>query len=205
MSGRTLKYLLITIGAIGVITVSCAVNKSPQSASANSQDKWQQQYPQLFNNAGYAAVESRAYESQLTMLKNMPESWHELAGPVTNPFGIRDDILEYTLDTFKDNPKALAAAIAYAQYDYWTSYAGDKQLARGYYQKMGIVGWCITYFSSFNTRLQYSRQEADLLRNTSARAKHERDVEVNYLSPGIYGFGNLTDKQLADKCEQGNY
>ena len=128
-----------------------------------------------------------------------------IAGTVTNPLGIRDDMLGYTLATFKDKPRALSAAIAYAQYDYWIPLTYNKQSTRKYYQAMGYAIWCVDYFADFQTGLKYSRNLAKLLRDTPAREKHEHFIEANYLSPGIYGFGNLSDKELAQKCELGNY
>lgn len=205
LNRKNFYSLAILLVSIAAIASSCA---TPQNSSTNTSlntaaqnDKW----VQIFKNAGYTSKPSLNNESAIELIRNLPESMQAIAGTVTNPLGIRDDILEYTLATFKDNPKALSAAIAYAQYDYWISLAYNKQSARKYYQAMGYAIWCVDYFADFQTGLKYSRNLAKLLRDIPAREKHEHFVEANYLSPGIYGFGNLSDKELAQKCEQGNY
>ncbi len=205
LNRKNFYSLAILLVSIAAIASSCA---TPQNSSTNTSlntaaqnDKW----VQIFKNAGYTSKPSLNNESAIELIRNLPESMQVIAGTVTNPLGIRDDILEYTLATFKDNPKALSAAIAVAQYDYWGSFSGNRELARKFYQASIIPAWCISYFSDFKTGLAYSRTTSTLLRNTTARKQHQLFIEANYLSPGIYGFGNLSDKELAQKCEQGNY
>jgi hypothetical protein len=180
---------------------SCATTPTASTTTSISTTDW----VQVFKNAGYVPPPTAKNESAIELIRELPESMQELAGTVTNPLGIRDDILEYTLTTFKDNPKALDAAISYAHDNYWTFLAENKQNAREHIQAMVFSSWCISFYSNFAKRLEYTREVSKLLRNTKLRKKNIKQVESNYLSPGIYGFGNLSDKELAQKCEQGNY
>lgn len=203
------KYLsLLGLTLFTILTGSCAMTQHEQSSTnvtlsdTSTTNKW----GQVFKKAGYVPSPTAKNESAIGLIRVLPESMQEIAGTVTNPLGIRDDILEYTLKTFKDNPKALSAAITYAQYCtiiYFT--ATDKATIRNYASNIPIIGWCITHYSNFQNSLDYSRGLNVLMRNNKNRKTRMNYVETNYLSPGIYGFGNLSDKELAQKCEQGNY
>lgn len=83
------KLTIIGVIAAGVVAIGCATLGDANGDDTKvNQAKWQKKTPQLFNNAGYVGLTQTSPK-----VIDLPESIEELRGPITNPFGIRDDIL----------------------------------------------------------------------------------------------------------------
>ncbi len=105
---------LISVATVAIISLACA-SMSNQKEEKNIVDtqKWQAKAPQLFSNTGYKKL------IELDTVETLPtnKSRQQLIGTITNPFGIRDDILEYILLNIPEsNTRATIAAIKMAYY-----------------------------------------------------------------------------------------
>lgn len=155
--------------------------------------KWKHEAPRLFNNVGYADLVESAPRA-----KDMPESWIELRGTITNPFGIRDDLLEYILANVPEsNVRDTRALIKMVQYDqeiYYTNPSESDALLIA--SRADLANTCFS--GDIHKLLEIDK----LYRNTDARNKHMWAIDRKYFSWKVLGTGlSLADEKIA--CERG--
>ena len=188
----------VTIAVAALVVIACAnVSNSPNEPSLNQQ--WQHKSPQVFSNGGYSkliASQGKSYQYQ-----KESKSTEQLVGKITNPFGIRDDILTYTLDYFKGNESATIVAIKLAQSMTNLYLASNQKDARSYYDQMFVAGWCLWHVSTAQSKIEYTRTVEKYTNDTPAR-KEQSDKVDRLLSGGIYGYGNRTDNDLKNTCKE---
>lgn len=106
-----LKILIIIL--ILLICIILIYKYTHRSVDTSEKISWQKREPELFNNVGYSKLVESAPQ---IVNKNLSESELKLEGVITNPFGIRDDILEFIVANIpSNNESALRAAILSAQ------------------------------------------------------------------------------------------
>lgn len=97
------KILILSTITLAIV-VACAAmeTKSKESNSGpHTVTEWDQKYPKVFTNSGYQSLIEP--NTQLKSLQRLPESQQELIGTITNPFGIRDDVLDYILTNIPES------------------------------------------------------------------------------------------------------
>lgn len=199
------KYLkLLLIFAItGAIVVACAAmeTKSKESNSGpHTVAEWDQKYPQVFANAGYSGlIESSA---QLKSLHNSPESQQELIGTITNPFGIRDDILMLTLSIPESTPQLRVAIIKYSQI-----------INKMYYENINIearlklanqLSLSLTCARIAEGGYYWITQVNDMMRDTAERSLHLNKMDSTVFSWHVIGSGLSINEEIA-RCKNGSY
>lgn len=114
------KYSFLIAGIV-VLIVACASIANQNNAINDSNNKnWQAKAPLLFSSIGQA----RLIESASYLPESVQRSWK-----ITNPFGIRDDVLDYLLQAIPEsNNKARMFAIRMAAYDQAAMFASESQL-----------------------------------------------------------------------------
>ncbi|MBX9866713.1 MAG: hypothetical protein K2Y14_07330 [Burkholderiales bacterium] len=195
---KIISMAAITIAAI--VTIACANVSNPTDEPSSTQ-QWQKKYPQIFSNVGY----SKLIESQgkLSQYQNKSESTQELIGTITNQFGIRDDILNFTLNYFQSNESATYAAIRFLQNDMNVFMATNVDTAVLYQNKNTLYIHCLMNIIDVYTANKYVNKIEYLKTNTPARMLQENKIKT-YLNLKI--LGNTITTQNMDKiCEQGNY
>ena len=128
---------------ISIIAVSCAVvsNTNKSQKTITNYIDWESKAPELFNNAGY----SRLIESKnnLDNINNNKVQDQQYIGEVTNPFGIRDDVLDFIINYFPKNESAIYAAIRIEQYDRLIYEVSSEKEAIKLANKDEIPIWCL--------------------------------------------------------------
>ena len=205
------KYLkLLLIFAItGAIVVACAAmeTKGKESNSGpNTVPEWDQKYPKVFTNSGYQGlIESN---TQLEALQNLPESQQELIGTITNPFGIRDDILDYILTNIPEsNIKWRAAGIALAQtynvmYEFSTLPNEQRIIAAN---KNTLLSKCLLIFSNdFDTYYKFSKGMERLLNNSDKRKENINQIDQKVFGWHVIGSG-MNSEDENKYCNNGYF
>ncbi len=166
---------VLVVIAASIIAISCANlnnnTKTDTSITAKTTAQWKDKAPQLFANAGYGLVESNTTTNQ-----NISESQAELIGVITNPFGIRDDVLDYTLTKIPEsNIRARVSAIKMAYfYQKEIGVTDDKEL-NDLDNKAAAGIYCISL--SIQDSDSYIKGYDKLIRNTPARLAEQRRIE----------------------------
>lgn len=127
MKKRTIIGIIIIASSLLAYTTFGSTSGILQKNDNNPIDitKWQKKAPNLFNNVGHNSVT----ESCLIIRSDLSGSMVELQAGITNPFGIRDDILDFILDNIpKDNNQARLFAIKMAYYDRLALFASESQV-----------------------------------------------------------------------------
>jgi hypothetical protein len=167
----------IGIVAIAIVAIACAnLNNNSIVTSVNittqSIAKWQRKAPQLFSNVGY----SKLIESCTLLNKNMSESQAELLGIITNPFGIRDDILNYILTNIPEsNTRTRIAAIKMSYYDQQMIGVVDDKVINQLENKAGAGLYCMQLPMLEENKLIKGYDK--LLRNTPERLNEQNRIE----------------------------
>lgn len=182
-----------------VILFVMSRNQGHDLSQKNSQ--WQQKYPKLLNNAGYAKLIS----GNSMYKQKRDESEISLEGRITNAFGVRDDILDYILKTVpSNNESAIRAAIKLAQEDQLIYY-GDisESEALRLDSNENLIETCLaTYLPNNNQGLQLMSKMDKLMRNTKLRDKHMWDIDRKYFGWRVLSSGlNSADEDKA--CAEG--
>ena len=213
------KPTLVTICILVVIGAVCFSNSKLKDAvfginnsvSSNnvyspknidlSKINWLQRYPQL---------KSIPANSQTAMIDKLrtSESISALIGPIDNPYGVRNDILDAILTIVpKDNPQMLRAAIKEAYYDNLSIYSKSDKDKLFYVRKSSLSMNCLfKYDVSVNNKFanKVAHSIGDDMRNTDVR-----DELIHHLETTVFawqmvgtGLGSTTEEDL---CQSGDY
>ena len=201
---------LVSIVTVTIVSLACAsMNNKTNELSSNQVTKqsilkWQLKAPQLFNNVGFnSLIESGVINN------NLSESMMQLQGIITNPFGIRDDILEYILaNTPRDKPLILKAIIKSAQDNQKIYYGGvSESEALSLTDNDALLTTCIAIYTGSNIlRENYKLGDGvdKLMRNTDARNAHMWYIDRKYFSWKVIGSGlSVADEKIA--CKKGEF
>lgn len=198
------RNVLIGMLAASLVVVGCAVVKcnesvTPDQQSAQAVAKWQKQNPQLFSNVGYI----QQLEESAPKLAQLPESLEELRGVSTNPFGIRDDILQYIFTNIPEsNESATKAAIKFMQYAQEIYYGNlSESEIMLVHQREGLAIGCLM---DYTNDIQPPFKIAKVLRNTKSRDEHMWAIERRYFSWKVLATG-LTVSEEKAACEKGEF
>jgi hypothetical protein len=196
MKSRKLLWLFLPILAIGVVGYLWV--KHSHTDKPVVKHNWNNEIPRVLHNAGYVAE----LEESAPKLINLSESLDELRGSITNPFGIRDDILEYIMTNIpKDNESAIRAAIKMMQYMqsiYFDNPTQEEALSLN--AKYSLANHCSLVYLNRNEPLAIWR----VMRNTDARDKYMWDIDRKYFSWKVLGTGlTIDDEDIA--CEKGEF
>jgi hypothetical protein len=202
------KIAIIGLAVAGIVAIGCAtMGDNDTDSQANNQKKWQKQAPQLFNNVGYSKLVESAPK-----VADLPESLEELRGSITNPCGIRDDILEYIVKNIpSNNESAVRAAIKLAQYRqqiYFGNLSESDALILDSKENLAVE--CLTQYlhkvsgKDILKDLDDTSQVMKIMFNTNARDKHRWDVDNKYFSWKVLGTGlTVADEKIA--CQKGEF
>lgn len=192
------KLTIIGVIAAGVVAIGCATLGDANGDDTKvNQAKWQKKTPQLFNNAGYVGLTQTSPK-----VIDLPESIEELRGPITNPFGIRDDILEYILKNIpSNNESAVRAAIKSMQYLQQIYFDNPTESeAMSLQAKYDLSDLCMMNYLNKDKPLGIWR----IMRNTKARDEYMWQVDRKYFSWKVMGTGLTTaDEEIA--CQKGEF
>jgi len=194
---------VIIIGIVGVVAISCAnLNDKPKEVVGVTNQsilQWKSKSPQLFNNVGYGKL----IESNIAIV-NRNIKLQEDIGKVTNPFGIRDDVLDFIIKYFPDNESAIYAAISNEQYDLLIYRSKTDKEAINYANQGAISIWCLGRAIGINNVDKYS-DELERVQNNTKNGKEMNKVITQKLGWKIFGFGHKTNQELDAICDKGNY
>ena len=199
------KNVLIGMVIASLFVVGCAVVKlnesvTPEEQSAPSVAKWHNKNPQLFSNVGYI----QQLEESAPKLAHLPESLEELRGVSTNPFGIRDDILQYIFTNIPEsNESATRAAIKFMQYAQ-EIYYGDHTESEIMlvHQREGLAIGCLMDY--YPQDLDISLKIMNKMSDTKARDNHMWVIDRKYFSWKVLGTG-LNISEEIEVCEKGTF
>jgi len=141
MKKRILIGVVIIIGSLLAYTTFGSTSGTIKNNDNYPIDiaKWQEKAPNLFNNVGYQGlIESNSN----VVTSNNPQTEHYI-GKVTNPFRVRDDVLEFIIKYFKNNESAVYAAIRIEQYDRRIYEANTDKVAVKLSNEDEIPIWCL--------------------------------------------------------------
>lgn len=201
---KNLKFLIV-IGLL-VIVISVAylkLNNAYNIQKDISDNKihltnWKDKAPQLFTNSGYSKL-----MTSMPTNNRLAESVAKLEGKITNPFGVRDDILEFILKNVpNDDPRIMKASIEKAQLNqsiYYDDISAKDALKLA--NKDSLLTTCLRIYTT-----NYSIENGidKLMRNTKARNAHMWEVDRKYFSWKIVGSGlSVADENKA--CEKGDF
>ena len=207
------KISLISLIIVGAVTIGCAVLKYNDDATnrppsvVQAEKVWQQKNPQLFSNAGYL----KELEESAPKVANLPESLVQLRGVSTNPFGIRDDILQYIFTNIPEsNESATRAAIKMMQY-MQQIYYGDltESEVMAVHEKEVLSFSCLVDYLDGNSSagIQNIRSSGNIMkkmRDTKSRDEYSWAVDKKYFSWKVLGTG-LTIAEEQEACEKGEF
>lgn len=195
----------ITITIISLVAVIAGISfifRNNDNTLPHNHSEWQQQYPHVFNNAGY----SKLMSSNIVSMSKLSESQGLLQGSITNPLGIRDDILDYIIKTVpNNNESALRAAIKLAQNDQLIYYGGlTPEQALKLADNDVLLQICLGVYLPDNNSIRLTSNMDSLLRNTKARNKHMWDIDHKYFSWKVIGSG-LNNDEENKACAEGDF
>lgn len=195
---KKMKILtLVSVVAVGIVSLACAsMNNQKTETNIVDTQKWQAKAPQLFSNIGYKKlIESRIVESSTTN-----RSQQALVGTITNPFGIRDDVLEYILLNIPEsNTRATIAAIKMAYYDQAEiGVTDDKQINVFANKAMASV-----YCSNISSQEGYKFDQGynKLLRNTKERFAEQERIESLLSGHVISADFGINSYDFKEQCD----
>lgn len=134
---------------------------------------------------------------------NMPK---ELAGKITNQYGVRDNVLAYIEKTIPENQKLIRRAAISLAADDQKIYYGMITKSEGLklFNHSLLVGTCISIFMKDNLFINFLRELSTIRHISKANIKHE-----NYISHDVYGsFGMTTGLSLPEEeklCKEGKF
>lgn len=201
------KLTIIGVVAAGVVAIGCAILASNDAATTVNQSKWQKKAPQLFNNVAYTGLTNSAPK-----LANLPESIEDLRGPITNPFGIRDDILEYIVKNIpSNNESAVRAAIKMMQYQqaiYFDNPSESEALVLNSKRNLSFKCAYKYLHQASNKDILADIDDAakvlKLMRNNQACDNYMSEISRKYFSWKVLGTGlTVADEEIA--CQRGEF
>lgn len=189
-----MKKMILALGVL--IVIACATYvKSSKSASKDVEvAKWLNDHPEV-----------AAIKPVVDSPKNIEESLSALAGPVTNSFGIRDDVLAIIKKQIPDaDPKLMFAVIRYAQYQQQDFLSDNPKDIVKWTNKEILSIWCIGRLMGMDEA--YSKlihPVNDQFWNTPER-KARRDWQDHQVNGYIFGTG-FNSAEDDKKCDQGDF
>ena len=166
-----------------------------------SKINWLQRYPQLKN------IPANSQTATIDKLR-ISESISALIGPIDNPYGVRNDILDAILAIVpKDNPQMLHAAIQEAYYDNLSIYSKSDKDKLFYVRKSSLAMHCLyKYDVSDNSKFADKAIDnmGDQMRNTDARDERVHHLETTVFAWQTLGTG-LDDQTENELCQSGEY
>ncbi len=191
--------VIASLFVVGCAVVKCNESVTPQEQSAQALTKWHNKNPQLFSNVGYI----QQLEESAPKLAKLSESLEELRGVSTNPFGIRDDILQYIFTSIPEsNESATKAAIKLMQY-LQEIYYGDHTESEIMlvHQREGLAIGCLM---DYTDDIQLPSKIMNQMRNTKARDEYMWATARKYFSWKVLGTG-LNVSEEKEICEKGTF
>lgn len=130
----------------------------------------------------------------------------DLAGVITNSYGVRDDILDYILKTIPEsNALARTAAIKFAGYEQMIYYGNiTSQEAIALANKEVLIRSCLSYYLPNHSSTNFTRKMNKLLRNTKARDAHIWAVDTQVFSSSYISSGLSVAAETA-ACAKGEF
>lgn len=200
------KTIFIALAILACLLIACSSLIHSQSSSTNvtttnviNKKLWQAKAPQLFSNIGY----SKLVESTNNNPTGSP-SQNRYIGKVTNPFGIRDDVLEFILSSFPKNESAIYAAIRNEQYELLIFNAETDKEAVKYANDGGVAIWCLgNAIGDINADKFYDALND--VRLSTPEGKNIDKVVRRKLAWKIWGFGHKSTIELDSICNKGAY
>ena len=205
LSKRLKVISLIMVAIVGGVMIACANfgSNKPSGIQVTKQStaKWKAQSPSLFANAGY----SKLIESNTWLNKKHSEAQDELSGKVSNPFGIRDDMLEYILTNIPEsNVGAIISAIKMVQLDQQEYFIEDvTELNKVVDKEMAAVDCLSTFLGGGVTGEDFLEGYNKVQRNTPLRKAKEEEIEKKlggHVLSGNFGFWYTTNDSYESIC-----
>ena len=196
-----LKILVgvIVVGAGLIVWLSMGEAKLDKNLPRN-QAQWEDKYPQVFSNVGYAKLIESAPE--VTQYSKLPESLQELSGKITNRFGIRDDILEFIIQKASESTdeRIFRAAILYAQdmQQIYYGNVGQEEAVRLSRRDSLLLGCLHDYTDNFEITRGLSKR----MRDSKPRNQHMWRLDQEYFSWQLLGSG-LSSADEDKFCKEG--
>ncbi len=145
-------------------------------------------------------------ENKPSVPENRPPSLEKLAGHINKEYGIREDILRYIEREIPNNEMAKKAAIKYAQRLNFIYYKATKEEAMKVIKQQWITLKCLRYALKTDKPLSITDGIDNLMNNTPERDKHIWDIDQSYFGwKAIGGFRSMSEEELKEICEAGNY
>ena len=212
------KPTLVTVCILVVVGAACFSNSKLKEAmfgtnnavSSNnvyspknidlSKINWLQRYPQLRN------IPANSQTAMIDKLRTS-ESISALIGPIDNPYGVRNDILDAILTIVpKDNPQMLQAAIKEAYYENLATYSKTDKDKLEYVRKSSVTVLCMMLVDNDTSKdsLSVSRTIASMMRDTNFRAVFIHNLETTVFAWQTLGSG-LGSNEEEDLCKSGEY
>ncbi len=196
------KTVIGLIGAVAIGIIACATivipNNSNEKSTTQSVTKWKKQAPQLFDNTGY----SKLIESDVVN-KNVVNESQIYIGKVTNPFGIRDDVLDFIINYFPNNESATYAAIRMEQTQVRIYYAKTDKEAVQISNNGEIAIWCLANNVGFSKAEEYINNKDKTSLDTVEGKNIDTEIRRK-LGWKILG-NHLSKVQMDAICEKGGY
>jgi hypothetical protein len=166
-----------------VFYVISEINSTPKIPNTISQ--WRSKYPSVFSNSIYIKlIDPQPYK--------INESQVELSSAATNPFGVRDDVLEYVFTFINEsNYQGRLAAIKRAKLDQSEIGITDSAVLNAIENQASAAVYCLNLplLDSKEFILGYDA----LLRNTSKRLQEQDRIEhilSGYVISPDFGIAN---------------
>lgn len=204
MSKKMKIRIIFGIVTTCIIIIACSnikyskVNQNKSSClTLESTEKWKQKAPKLFsNNIGY----NKLMVSNNIGASKLSEPKIDLVGTITNPFGIRDDILDYILNTIPEsNIRATVSIIKMAYYhQQMVGVTDDKQLNSIANKSMAAI-YCANLPISISAKFIDGYDK--LIRDTSARNLEWNRIEHqlnNHIISHDFGVDSYDYKEQCD-------
>lgn len=159
--------------------------------------QWIQKYPQL------AKIESNNQTAVIDKLRTS-ESISALIGPIDNPYGVRNDILDAIIQAVPEsNPKLLQASIQTAYFDNLAFYSQLDSQKLFYVRKGALTLHCMYLFSD-KSPINISRIIGNKMRNSSIREQYVANIEQTVFAWQTLGSGYGANTE-DDMCNNGEY
>lgn len=168
------------------------------------QIKWSTQATQLFQNEGYTKLH-KIKASQIKA-QALPPHLEKLQGNINNPFGIRDDILDFIVKNVpSNNEKLMRASIEFAQIEQDIYYGNpSKQDAINLAGSELLLATCISQYTNNYGSNDLTSRIGGMMRDTKERDQHMWDIDRKYFSWQVIGTGlSVADENIV--CQKGDF
>lgn len=188
------KKILIIISSC---LIGCVIYTLPKLLAETPPIKtqWTKKYPQLANNIGFAKL----VESNPTVIKHS-DKIKDLIGPVSNEFGIRDEVLTLILQTIPESDvRSTIAAIKMIQfYQAQVGVTNDKEMNK-LANKASAASSCINI--PMMDRYNFGQSYDKIIRDTSDRQDEQDRIEhllSGHVISADYGIQSYDPKEQCD-------